>query len=416
MLHRIDHRGDRRLGVSRGAVLVSALGVAVITGHTGGPWRFARIGLVLVAAALVWLLGHRAHPVVAAAVWFVIGCLVFPAGLGIFLPYLTRHVDPVVTVAGLVALVGGLALVGLGITDLVRYAGRWRRVALVPALAAAVIVSVIAFGQAVAATDVPRTAVGSVTPADLGLPFTDVTFATTDGVQLSGWYLPSTNRAAVAVLHGAGSTRSAVLGQAAVLAGHGYGVLLFDARGHGRSEGRAMDFGWYGDQDVTGAVSFLASRPDVDPGRIAVLGLSMGGEEAIGAAAADSRIAAVVAEGATHRIAADRAWLSTEYGWRGTLQEGVDRLTYAATDLLTPARPPGTLRTAVGRTAPRPVLLIAGGAVADEEHAGRFIRSGSPTTVELWVVPGAGHTAGLTTRPAEWEAKVTGFLDAAVLR
>jgi pimeloyl-ACP methyl ester carboxylesterase len=37
-----------------------------------------------------------------------------------------------------------------------------------------------------------------------------------------------------------------------VLAEHGYGVLLFDARGHGLSEGTAMDFGWYGDRHRCG--------------------------------------------------------------------------------------------------------------------------------------------------------------------
>ena len=86
------------------------------------------------------------------------------------------------------------------------------------------------------------------------------------------------------MLHGAGSTRSAVLGHAVVLARHGYSVLLFDARGHGRSAGRAMDFGWYGDEDVGGAVTFLAAQPGIST--IAAVGMSMGGEEAIGAAAA----------------------------------------------------------------------------------------------------------------------------------
>ena len=47
--------------------------------------------------------------------------------------------------------------------------------------------------------------------------------------------------------------RSAVLDQAAVLARHGYGVLLYDARGMGRSGGRAMNFGWYGDRDLAAA-------------------------------------------------------------------------------------------------------------------------------------------------------------------
>ena len=74
------------------------------------------------------------------------------------------------------------------------------------------------------------------------------------------------------LLHGAGETRAATLPQADVLAHHGYGVLLLDARGHGDSGGRGMDAGWYGDDDVRAAVDFLVGRPGVDPGRIAVLG------------------------------------------------------------------------------------------------------------------------------------------------
>lgn len=173
---------------------------------------------------------------------------------------------------------------------------------------------------------VPRTGVGTTTPADRGLPYRDVEFRTGDGVRLSGWYVPSRAGAAVVLVHGAGSTRSSVLDHAVVLGRAGYGVLLFDARGHGRSGGRAMDFGWYGDADIAAAVTFLQAEPDVDDERIAAVGMSMGGEEAIGAAAGDARIKAVVAEGATNRSAGDKAWLSDEYGLRGALQEGLERL------------------------------------------------------------------------------------------
>ena len=63
-----------------------------------------------------------------------------------------------------------------------------------------------------------------------------------------------------------------MLGQAAVLARHGYGALLVDTRGHGRSGGHAMDFGWWGGRDLAAAVSFLARQPGVQAGKIAVLG------------------------------------------------------------------------------------------------------------------------------------------------
>ena len=41
-------------------------------------------------------------------------------------------------------------------------------------------------------------------------------------------------------------------------------------------------------------------------------------------------------------------------------------------------------------------------------------RAPSPATVQVWVVPDAGHTQGLTTAPRAWEAHVIGFLDAAL--
>lgn len=70
-----------------------------------------------------------------------------------------------------------------------------------------------------------------------------------------------------------------------------------------RSGGKAMDFGWNGDGDIIAAVDFLVARPEFDPSRIAVFGLSMGGEGAIGAAATDSRISAVVADVAVWTVA-----------------------------------------------------------------------------------------------------------------
>ena len=108
--------------------------------------------------------------------------------------------------------------------------------------------------------------------------------------------MPSTNGAAVVLRHGSGSTRNSTLDHAAFLAHAGYGVLLMDARGHGLSGGRINELGWHGPQDIRTGVDYLVQQADVTRG-IGILGLSMGGEEAINAAALDSRIAAVVAEG-----------------------------------------------------------------------------------------------------------------------
>jgi hypothetical protein len=109
-------------------------------------------------------------------------------------------------------------------------------------------------------------------------------------------------------------------------------------------------------------------------------------------------------------VAADKAWLVDEHGWRGVVQQGIDAATYAAADLLTSADQPITLRHAVELAAPRRVLLIAGGAVPDEASAARHIEAGAPSAVDVWEVPDTGHTDALATHPEEWESRVTAFL------
>ncbi len=81
----------------------------------------------------------------------------------------------------------------------------------------------------------------------------------------------------------------------------------------------------------------------------------------------------MVAEGATARQAADKAWLSDVYGWRGWLQERLEQVQYGVTDYLTDASPPIALRAAVARAPGTRFLLITAGNVADEGHAAAYI-------------------------------------------
>lgn len=293
-----------------------------------------------------------------------------------------------------------------------RLARRWWRLAAIPAAFALIEFVIIPVTAAVYATNVPATALGSKTPGTYGMAYQQATFITSDHVRLSGWYIPSRNGAAVVLLHGSGSTRSDVLPQAVVLARHGYGVLLFDARGHGRSGGYAMDQGWYGNSDIAAAVSYLANRQDVGAGKIAAVGESMGGEEAIGALAADRRLLAVVAEGATGRSALDQRWQP------GSVSGWIDRImtweTTGVATMLTGTAPPTSLRAAAAAAAPAPVLLIAAGLVPDEAAAGRWIQQAASGSVRLWVAPGAGHTGALATDPGAWTSRVIGFLNQAL--
>jgi pimeloyl-ACP methyl ester carboxylesterase len=353
----------------------------------------------------------RLGPVARGWLFLAAGLVGVVVGIGVGLWHIGHETLDVPAILGLTALVFGVVLVGAGSWLLLRAAHGWRKLAAVPVALVAVAFVVYPLVPAVAATTAPRAVLGDATPADRGLEFEDVRLPTADGVRLAAWYVPSRNGAAVVLLPGASSTRTSVLDQAEVLASGGYGVLLVDARGHGESTGRAMDFGWYGDLDVAAAVDHLADRPDVDPARIGAVGLSLGGEVAIGAMAADDRIRAVVAEGATGRTYGDKGWLPRSVA--GYVQRAIDRITDVATDVLTSADPPIALREAVAVAAPRRVLLVAAGDVPAgvEVVADRWIATGSPDTVDVWVVPRARHIGGYAVVPAEWTVRVLRFLD-----
>ena len=70
--------------------------------------------------------------------------------------------------------------------------------------------------------------------------------------------MPSRNGAAVIAFPGRAARRNT----RGCSSRHGYGVLLFDRRGEGASEGDPNMFGWGGDRDILAAVDVPAqSRP-----------------------------------------------------------------------------------------------------------------------------------------------------------
>lgn len=355
------------------------------------------------------------RPRTAAAATFV-GAVMTSVGLGLAVPHVRVTGWSVASVIGVIVLVGGLALFGLGVVEGLRsMRRRWWALAIPVGLVATYAV-VRPTAIAVAATSVPRAPLEAVDLSALGgdAAVDDVSFAAADGVRLDAWWVPPTNGAAVVLQPGASSTRAAVVDQAAVLVRHGYGVLLVDPRGMGTSDGEAMNLGWYGERDVTAAIDWLVDEAGIEPVHIGALGESMGGEQVLGALAVDDRLQAVVAEGATGRVADDTAWLPDAFGIRGSFQHAVDHLTTALTDVLTGAPRPGTLHDAIA-SAERPVLLIVAGEVDDEQRAAEYLRGAAPEWVEQWIVPGAAHTDGLDVRPAAWEERVVDFFDAALV-
>jgi uncharacterized protein len=386
---------------------------AVLAGLDGSAvWQVARVLVILAVTALaVWFTGRsgRAGRGTAALLLGIAGTV---TGAGVGSAHLAKAGLDVAAVLAAIVLVTGLVLLIWGAAALIRATPGWWRLLAIPAALALLQFVLMPLTFAVNATSRPPGTLGTGTPAQYGLTYQDVAFRTADGVRLSAWYIPARNGAAVVLLPGAGSTRTAVLGQAAVLARHGYGALLVDGRGHGRSGGHSMDFGWWGGRDLAAAVSFLAAQPGIGAGKIAVLGESMGGEGALAAAGSDSRIRAVVAEGAEGQQYADRGWQPNDI--TGIIDRGWQWVQYTAAGLLSGAPRPVPIRDGIRAAAPRPVLIIAGGAAVHEPVAARWFQAASPATVQVWMVPRAGHTQGLATAPGAWETHVISFLNTAL--
>jgi fermentation-respiration switch protein FrsA (DUF1100 family) len=201
-----------------------------------------------------------------------------------------------------------------------------------------------------------------------------------------------------------------------MLANHGYGVLLLDMRGQGESEGDPNAFGWGSSEDLDAAVAFLQDRPDVGAGRIGGLGLSVGGELLLESAAGNTALRAVVSEGAGWRSVRESFARKGPSQLELWLQAPTDAVLTAATVVLSGTAPPPALDELVAEIAPRPVYLIYGEQGDGGERAltpAYYDAAGQPKSV--WEVPGAGHTGGLDAQPDEYERRVVGFFDAALL-
>ncbi len=269
------------------------------------------------------------------------------------------------------------------------------------------IYTVIPISDAVRAMHPTRYRIGSVSPADLGMSFTNVTLSTQDGLKLYGWYVPSTNGAAVILVHAFNGNRTGTLYHAALLAKHGYGVLLYDTRSEGESEGGLYALGWDAHQDVMAALEYLQRRPEVDPKRIGVLGFSAGARIALQAAAETHTIAAVAAEGPGYPTFED--WCSIARGSDWIWAPGM-WVTYTTIKAATGIWNPMPLKQAVARIAPTPLYLIAAGNDRNQSRV-YFKAAGEPKTI--WERQEPGHIDALFKHPEEYEQRIIGFFDQA---
>jgi fermentation-respiration switch protein FrsA (DUF1100 family) len=248
-------------------------------------------------------------------------------------------------------------------------------------------------------------------PIDFGMVFDEVTVTTSDNLQLAGWYVPGTNGALVMAQHGYKSSRGEMLNEAAMLRRHGYHVLITSIRAHDLSDGDLISFGVHEMKDLDAWYRFAIEREGVDPGRIGIVGNSMGGSIAIQYAAGHAGIKAVVTNSAFSSL-------------NDTIETSLRFFTGLPPSIFAPlivfwAEREGGFRAAdvdakkwIGRISPRAVLLMQGGAdfvISTESGQRLFDAAGDPK--ELWSAPEVGHAGFDRAQPEEYERRVVGWFD-----
>lgn len=259
----------------------------------------------------------------------------------------------------------------------------------------------------------PARYVAERTPSDVGLAhWEEVTFHAPDGVRLHGWFIPPQphNRAVIIFVHGLATNRAHLLDEAALLARHGYGALLFDLRNHGTSEGTVTTLGYWEAEDVRGAVAYVLTRVEVDARRIVLMGHSMGAGTVLRAGAHIEHVRAVIA-------------MSAYASLEDNIVEGVEGLTglpafpFAPLVIWFGEREAGLnirhMRPIddIPHIAPRAVMLIHGklDTLIPVRNAHRLYHAAREPK-ELYIIRNAGHVGLMQAEPREYERRVTEFL------
>jgi fermentation-respiration switch protein FrsA (DUF1100 family) len=248
-------------------------------------------------------------------------------------------------------------------------------------------------------------------PADVNLAFEDAEFRSGDGTLLRGWYIPAqTSNRTVIICPGANGSIDADVAVLPWFHLLDLNVLIFDWRGHGRSDGETTTLGYDERYDLIAAVEYAKARGALN---IGVLGFSLGGAVALSTAAICPDIQAVAADSAfVHIVTAAAAGL-TERGLPDGLSYSIARLILTTAGLrlgknLFEADP---VRW-IDRVAPRPVLLIYG---ERDPFAPRaevellYRRAGEPK--DIWRVPGAAHREIQVLQPDEYRQRLTRFFE-----
>lgn len=228
-----------------------------------------------------------------------------------------------------------------------------------------------------------------------------VDLVTEDGIRLSAWYTPPQNGAVILLAHGYGNKRPEWV--YALLAKKKYGVLAWDARAHGESEGSISTIGYLEVLDVKAALEYARAQPGVE--HIGAWGGSMGGATVIRAAAQFPQIEAVFIDSSFTSLEDEFNYLVPYPVINPVAEFIITTGTGVRLDNISPLND-------IARISPRPVYIVQGMAdVVAPPDSGEKLYNAAGEPRFLWEQENVPHLSMYLDNPRRYQRRLLDFFD-----
>jgi len=247
-------------------------------------------------------------------------------------------------------------------------------------------------------------------PSDQNINFEEVSFTSSDGLTLPGWYMATTgSNKAVLLVHGRGANRTEGMRYAKSLVRAGYNVLAFDMR-HPRQDPKIISsMGFHEKKDVTAALNFLEKEKDIK--HIGLMGFSMGAATGIIVMAKDPRVkVGVFSGGYAHVMDVLAEQVKKKYDLpRYPLMPIVEKIFEWRGNLDANQINPEAY---ISQISPRPVYIMHGtlDQMVDISHGQRLFNAAKEPK-QFWQAQGGRHTRLWQHDKEKAESSVIGFFD-----
>ena len=265
----------------------------------------------------------------------------------------------------------------------------------------AVLITTVGFVEVNNGLHPPRIIPPGNTLKKFDIPYQSLDLITEDGIRLSAWYTPSRNGAIILLAHGYGDNRPEWVH--ALLAKKGYGVMTWDARAHGESDGEISTIGYLEVLDVKAALKYVLAQPDVE--HVGAWGGSMGGATLIRAAATFAEIEAVFIDSSFASLDDEFDFLVPYPVVNPLAKYLAEFQTGIQLNEIDPLKD-------IARISPRPVYIVHGtGDTVAPPDAGRKLYEAAGEPRFLWEAENIQHLMIHLDNPRRYQRKLIGFFE-----